>query len=150
MTRFGESLFQKPTTSFHLMSGIGDDKSLVPLWIKSFAIKGGSLFRNRTFSRSHRNRKMGIPGTGGAKRTRNYGRSGNAEETTAETKTRREQFSERTTIFPRGGLHKPQGRRSLFLHLVPPYSSGARYELFPVRDFLPTSKWSPLYYADKV
>lgn len=44
--------------------------------------------------------------------------------------TRREQFSERTTIFPRGGLHKPQGRRSLFLHLVPPRSSYTRHELF--------------------
>lgn len=70
------------------------------------------------------------------------------------TETERSEFSERTTKFPRAGLHKPQGRRSLFLHLVPPsaplsppnhrrfvgYSLLTHPSFFrsPVRDFLPT------------
>lgn len=98
-----------------------------------------SLFRNRTFSRSHRNQKRvnkkkaeenkkqeKEPETGrryeGKKRTGD--RRGGTEEPgrgwRGETRTERGEFSERTTKFPRAGLHKPQGRRSLFLHLVPP------------------------------
>lgn len=123
-----------------------------------------SLFRNRTFSRSHRNQKRvkkrkrkkkrkkekepeterlqreadtkGEKRRGESTRIRGMARRKTAASTEKLgatwrgaiggvtrgelTPTERGEFSERTTKFPRAGLHKPQGRRSLFLHLVPP------------------------------
>lgn len=96
-------------------------------------LKGVHCSEIEHFSRSHRNRKTGEfrARSAGSGRVQSLGRAEVAVAASLDAVTQEGEFSERTTIFPRGGLHKPQGRRSLFLHLVAPRTFSCPSQLFP-------------------